>query len=80
MLICASLHYTSPPSSFLCSCIIPAARWISQLLMFVISSITPEDSDWGEKPSTNLYGTNIDNSSLLGIRRRIKDANYVNEW
>lgn len=33
-----------------------------------------------EKTRRNLYGTNIDNSWLLGIGEEGKDANYVNEW
>lgn len=59
----------------------------SELLMFVIKCITLEDSDWERgkrgrerKKSRNLYGTNIDNSWLLGIGEEGKDANYVNEW
>lgn len=50
----------------LCSSIPTAPPDFSELLMFVISCITLEDSDW-EKNCKNLYGTNIDNSWLLGI-------------
>ena len=35
--------------------------------MFVISHIMLEDSDWEKKNCWNLYGTNIDNSWLLGV-------------
>lgn len=49
----------------------PVPPAFTDLLMFVISSITLEDNDWEKKKLErdwrNLYGTNIDNSWLLGI-------------
>lgn len=50
----------------LCSRTPSAPPDFSELLMFVIKGITLEDSDW-KKKKKNLYGTNIDNSCLLGI-------------
>lgn len=50
----------------LCSSIPTAPPDFSELLMSVISCITLEDSDW-KKNCRNLYGTNIDNSWLMGI-------------
>lgn len=57
-------------AAMLCSPIPSAPPDFSQLLMFVINCIMLEDSDWGKKikkTCRNLYGTNIDNSWLLGI-------------
>lgn len=58
-------------AAMLCSSIPTAPPDSSELLMFVISRVTLEDRDW-EKNCRTVYGTNIDNSWLLGIREEEK--------